>query len=329
MAKMKRNRKRIIGPEGPGFPAGNMYDAAPILEELYGNDGHILLLVNSGSGKTETPLSMVKELAKYIGEKESKFKIDLVTSMPDSPIGRIAKEYGRVIKIEGRTKEEAERTSDFGKTGIMADKFELASGLLFSGITEALYYNYDISRLYEAMETELELLGRYVGRTIKSEDYKRAIDILESRSDVWGGGRGTSSFVISTLLIRLTHVKAPLGDRVYIAGGVNTLRPRAGDLGMFVSYSGETEQVIKWVKNMKRMDACVMCVTSREDSTLGKVSDMKIVIPEERKIGEPRRFYMRSVVVMSPQPVMLCSRLKERGLPIKEEVLRWYHSITE
>jgi len=331
LAKMRMKKRKVIQyPEGPGFPAGNMYDAASILEELYSNDGHVYLLINSGSGKTKAPLVMAEELARYIEKTGTKnFRMGLITSMPQSPIAKIVKKYGSVVRVEGRTKEEAERPLGYRTTGIMGDKFELASGFLLSTIVEGLFKGYTVEKLYGIMRREARLLGRLIDRTVESEDYRKSIDILERRSNVFGGGRGTSMFVVKTLLIRLGHVKGPLGDSVFVAGGINTPRPRAGDLGIFISYSGETQQVLNWAEQMKEMNAYVISITSQENSSLNRISDMKIVIPEGRMPGEPRWFYIRSVFITSPQPVLLCGRLEERGLPLGEDILKWYHSIME
>jgi 6-phospho-3-hexuloisomerase len=129
--------------------------------------------------------------------------------------------------------------------------------------------------------------------------------------------------------IRLFHIKGFLGDNVYIARGINTPHPRAGDLEILVSYSGETKPVIVWCDVFKKLNGIVLSITGTRDSTLAKKSDYQIILEEVSKPGQPRRFYMRAAYVLSPLPVKLAERLSERGLKLPEYIINWYHSVTQ
>ena len=59
--------KVVLTPDDPGFPGKNMYDAAAELERRY---KQTLLLINSGSGFSEDPLTMAQDLVRYVEDKQ-------------------------------------------------------------------------------------------------------------------------------------------------------------------------------------------------------------------------------------------------------------------
>jgi 6-phospho-3-hexuloisomerase len=146
---------------------------------------------------------------------------------------------------------------------------------------------------------------------------------------VFLGGKGTANEIVKMTGVRLFHIKGSLGDNVYIARGVNTPRPRAGDLEVLVSFSGETKPVILWCDIFKKLSGTVLAITGTRNSELAEKADMQIILEEDVKPGKPRRFYMRAAYVLSPLPVKLIERLGERGLKLPEYIMRWYHSVTQ
>jgi 6-phospho-3-hexuloisomerase len=317
--------KVVLTPDDPGFPGKNMYDAAAELERRYNKT---LLLINSGSGVSGDPLVLAQDLSKYIGEKKaSKFSIGLITSNMRSPLAEIVSKCGHVIELRGRGG--AKPSLDYGKTGIMGDVFELGSLLLLSMMTEAIFRNLEATEVFRLCEEESTKLGPLVDSTVESEVYKRLVDILEKRTSVFLGGKGTGNEIVKMVAVRLFHIKSTLGDSVHIARGVNTPPPRPGDLEILVSFSGETKPVIAWCDTLKKMNGTVLSITGTRKSTLTERSDLQIVLDEEVKPGTPRRFYMRAAYVLSPLPVRLVERLGEKGLRLPEYILNWHHSLTD
>ena len=119
-----------------------------------------------------------------------------------------------------------------------------------------------------------------------------------------------------------------MGDQIYVAGESNTPGPRAGDVLIVVSHSGETEIVAGWCKNFKRMGALVASVVGNPDSTIGAASDISFTIKGERIEGKPDSFYIKAAFALSPLPIYLVERAGERGLRLPEYILRWHHSVT-
>ncbi|MGA3191299.1 MAG: SIS domain-containing protein [Candidatus Bathyarchaeia archaeon] len=317
--------KVVLTPDDPGFPGKNMYDAAAGLERRYNKT---LLLINSGSGVSGDPLGLAQDLCRYIGEKKtSKFSIGLITSNMSSPLAEIVSNSGHVIELRGRGR--AKPSLDYGKTGIMGDVFELGSLLLLSMMTEAIFRNLEAGEVFRLCEEEFAKLGPLVDSIVESEVYTHLVDILEKRTSVFLGGKGTGSEIVKMVAVRLFHIKSTLGDNVYIARGVNTPPPRPGDLEILVSFSGETKPVIAWADTLKKLNGTVLSITGTRKSTLTEKSDLQIVLDEETKPGTPRRFYMRTAYVLSPLPVRLVERLGEKGLKLPEYIINWHHSLTD
>lgn len=322
IATMK-DSKIVITPDDPGFPGRDMYDAAGELEKKYRN---ILLLINSGSGESKDPRAPVEALEKYIEDTGSqKFTMGLITSNINSAIGKIVRKQGNVVEVKGRKEERP--TEEYSETGIMGDIFELESFLILHMLSEALFENSPVNRVFELFESEFKILGEIIDSNVNSETYASLIDIMERRSDVFLGGKGTADEVVKMTAIRLAHVKKFLGDDVYVVRGVNTPRPRAGDLEILVSHSGETKSVVNWCDIFRNLNGLVLSIIGTKGSPLDKKSNYRIILEEKVRPGQPRRFYMRAAFVLSPLPVRLVERFREKGLILPEYIINWYHSL--
>jgi len=317
--------KVVLTPDDPGFPGKNMYDAAADLERRYKKT---LLLMNSGSGYSDDPLVMAQDLARYIEEKKTnKFTMGLMTSSLESPLAQITKQHGHVVQIKGRGK--SKPSFEYSETGMMGDIFELGTLELLCMMIEAIFRNLEVEDVFRLCKEEFEKIGAIIDANLESETYTHLVDLLEKRTNVFLGGKGTASEIAKMTGVRLFHIKSFLGDNVFITRGVNTPHPRAGDLEILLSFSGETKPVIIWCDVMKQFKGNVLAITGNKDSTLANKADLKIILEEEVKPGTPRRFYTRAAYVLSPLPVKLAERLAQRGLRLPEYIISWYHSVTQ
>jgi D-arabinose 5-phosphate isomerase GutQ len=317
--------KVVLTPDDPGFPGKSMYDAAPDLERRYKKT---LLLMNSGSGYSDDPLVMAQDLAKYIEEKKTnRFSMGLLTSTYESPLAEITNKYGHTVLLKGRGK--SKPSFEYSETGMMGDIFELGTLELLNSMVEAVFRNLEVDDVFQLCLEEFEKIGDMIDSNVNSETYSQLIDIMEKRTDVFLGGKGTANEIAKMTGVRLFHIKSFLGDNVYITRGVNTPHPRAGDLEILLSYSGETRPVIIWADVIKKFAGTVFAITGNKDSTLAKKADLKIILEEEAKPSTPRRFYTRAAYVLSPLPVKLAERLAQRGLNLPEYIISWYHSVTQ
>jgi 6-phospho-3-hexuloisomerase len=232
-----------------------------------------------------------------------------------------------VVQLKGRGK--SKPSFEYSETGMMGDVFELGTLQLLCMMIESIFRNLEVEDVFRLCKEEFEKIGAIIDANVKSETYTQLVDQLEKRTDVFLGGKGTANEIAKMTGVRLFHMKGFLGDNVFITRGVNTPHPRAGDLEILISFSGETKPVIIWADVMKQFNGTVLAITGSKDSTLAKKADLKIILEEEVKPGTPRRFYTRAAYVLSPLPVKLAERLGQRGVKLPEDIISWSHSVTQ
>jgi len=327
MAKM-RGGKLVLDRGDIGFPGRNVIEAAPILKQRF---GQVCLLINSGSGKSLMPLLDAQQLAMYVAENGNPrdFRIDVITSERDSPIGKLGTRYGNVLVLKGREPDEAPMESkEFRSTGILEDLFILGTGVLFQSIAEALYEEAPADRVVVRSKTLFTEIGSIVDQIVDSDFFKGLVDALEQRHSCFFVGLGSGREVARMTAVRVGHVKRAIGDQIYVAGESNTPAPRAGDVLVVISHSGETEIVAGWCKNFKRMGALVASIVGNPDSTIAASSDLSFTIKGDGLKGRPNSFYVKTAFGLSPLPIYLVEKVAERGLRLPEYILRWHHSVT-
>ncbi len=304
-----------------GFPGRNIIEAVRVLEKRYNK---IVLLVNSGRGETLTPKTVVKQLCEHI-EKTGTKKITINAAVSDlnSSIGKIkGKPFANVVRIRGR-KATGKNANHTLKYGIMNDVYELGTLLFFQKIKEAINENKGSESIFPAMNKEMRKIGEITDKFVESDMHKDIIDKLETRSHITVGGIGPARRVAEMAVIRLQHIKRSLGDDAYITGPFAP-KPRAGDVLLLVSFSGETEPLKVWCEEQQRAGGYAFSIVSKKSSDLGKVST-SFNIPAD----EPTTFYTYVAFVISALPLHLVQRLQERGRDLPDYIMAWYHSQNE
>ena len=327
LAKMRQG-KLVLDRGDIGFPGRNILEAAPTLKQRF---GQVCLLINSGSGKSLMPLLDAQQLAMYVAQHGNPrdFRIDVVTSERESPIGKLGSRYGNVLILKGREPEEVPTESkEFRTTGILEDLFILGTGVLFQAIGEALYEEAQADRVIARSKELFSEIGTRVDEMVASDFFKSLVDSLEQRHSCFFVGLGSGREVARMTAVRVGHVKRAMGDQIYVAGESNTPAPRAGDVLVVISNSGETEIVAGWCKNFKRMGARVASIVGNPDSTIAAASDLSFTIKGDGVQGRPNSFYIKTAFALSPLPIYLVEKVAERGLRLPEYILRWHHSVT-
>jgi len=327
MAKM-RGGKLVLDRGDIGFPGRTMIEAAPILKQRF---GQVCLLINSGSGKSMMPLLDAQQLAMYIADHGNPrdFRIDVLTSERDSSIGKLGTKYGNVLVLKGREPDEAPTESkEFRTAGILEDLFILGTGVLFQAIAETLHEEASADTVIHRSKQLFVEIGTLVDQMVGSDFFKSLVDSLEQRHSCFFVGLGSGREVARMTAVRVGHVKRAMGDQIYVAGESNTPAPRAGDILLVISNSGETEIVAGWCKNFKRMGALVASVVGNPDSTIAAASDLSFTVKGNGQEGKPNSFYIKTAFALSPLPIYLVERVGERGLRLPEYILRWHHSVT-
>jgi len=354
---MGQINKTVRTVEDIDFPGRNILDAAPKLERMHGK---IVVLVNSGSGETPIPKIVAQQLAEYIEKTHSeKFKIDAIVSNPDSSVGKIAKSFGSVVVLAGRDGEsgkrkrsgsgedstrnstagagvarvarekgdaredgrKAEEEADILEIGIMNDIYELGSLLILQKIKECINEGEGFECLTAAINEEARAIREVVSDFIRCELYGDIIDELERRNRIIIGGFGPARHVAMMTAIRLQHVKRAIGDDAYLAGPFAP-RPRAGDILFLISWSGETLPLLEWCRKHKEIGGSVYSIVGNYSTLAEQSKSFRLNAPVSV-------FYERATFALSPLPLHLVERLRERGFELPEYIMRWFHSIMQ
>ncbi len=326
MAKMVHG-KVVIDRSDTGFPSSDIARALPVLRRRY---GQVCLLVNSGSGRSLTPLLDAQRLAYHVATsgQAKDFRIDLATSSPDSPLGKLASKYGNVLVLKGRESSESlSESKEFRAYGIMEDVFTLGSGLILQSMAEAMCQQLSADRVFTFANATCSEISALIDKFVESEYFKFLLHGLEERKSCFFAGLGSSREVARMTAIRVAHVKRALGDQVYVAGESSTPSPRAGDILIIVSMSGETEIVASWCRNFKTMGGKVASLVGTKDSTIGSLSDISFVVDGDWKPDFPNNFCIKAAFLLSPLPIYIVERVAERGLRLPEYILNWHRSV--
>jgi len=92
-------------------------------------------------------------------------------------------------------------------------------------------------------------------------------------------GAGRSGLVAKAFAMRLMH----LGFSVYVVGETTTPAVRPQDVVIAISGSGETRSIADLGKIVKDIGSTLITVTSKKESTLGRISDIIVVLPSKSK----------------------------------------------
>jgi len=326
MAKMAHG-KIVLDRSDTGFPSSDLSRAAPILNRRY---GQVALLVNSGSGKSLTPLLDAQKLAYHVATsgKTRDFRIDLSTSNQNSPLSKLASKYGNIMKIGGRTDKIIDNESnEFRSQGIMDDIFTLSSGLIFHSMAEAMCQQSSPDSIITISDNVSNEISTVIDKFVESDYFNFLLHELEERKSCFFAGLGSSREVARTAAIRVAHVKHALGDGVFVAGESSTTSPRAGDVLIVISLTGETEIVASWCRNFKAIGGKVASLVGSQGSTIESLSDMSFVIDGDWKKDFPSSFYIKAAFLLSPLPIYIVERIAERGLRLPEFLLGWHRSV--
>jgi len=331
---IKGINKRLFAETDSSWHWRNITEAAADFET---KRGKTVLLINSGSGDTNIPKEMAKDLRSYINETGSqKFIICAVTSHPES---EIAKQSDIVVELKGREKEKEETNPLV--SGTMRDVYELASMVLFQKIKEATNRNLSAKEILIMIKKEMEIIGDLIDdylaskhyqelveetasreRAVSSKHYQELVEETASRERAVFGGRGPDREVAEMTAIRTLHIKSVVGGIVFLAGSL-ALPPKPGDIIVLISFSGETKSTLKWCDDYKAAGGIAFSIVGNK-STLSEESRSYILkAPLEE-------FYVRAAFLLSPLPGGVMEKFRKCGIRIPEEIIRILgHSKTE
>jgi len=330
---------RPLSPEGilvystgdcsaPGKTVAGVFKA---FHEKYGRDRSVYTCI-SGSGNSIGPY----ENSKNLTEEELHYNISLhlITSSPESAIGKIFKEYGgNIIQLKGR-KTKAGTGKDYVRGGgLREDEFELeatqGAQIISDGIVNKIkpeeFYGYYLIRL-----EDLDKLKETISELKEGEAYGRLLECLaDPVKNVISYGQSVSGEVAKMNNTRLGHIR-PLtmhkiglepnqgisigANQNYVLSESSTPNFRKNTTFLCISQSG-TGMVNKHIKDARNAGAEYFAIT-REGN-----------FPEERtlRLYDAQNFYPNSCILLSNILMDLGIDLVESGVEISDEVLRGFH----
>lgn len=134
----------------------------------------------------------------------------------------------------------------------------------------------------EHMIMSMELMANHIGNAAKQIEKSSVRDVLTLILDadsIFVMGAGRSGLVGKAFAMRLMH----LGLTVYVVGETTTPAVKGGDLVLAISGSGETRSMSDLGSIAKEIGSKLITITSNKDSTLGRMSDVAMVMPGRTK----------------------------------------------
>ncbi|MFQ5871489.1 MAG: hypothetical protein ACE5IB_04970 [Candidatus Geothermarchaeales archaeon] len=326
MGKMAHG-KVVVDRGDIGFPGRDLAEAAPVLRRRL---GPVCLLINSSSGKSLMPLLDAQRLAFYLSRAKNArdFRIDLTTSDPGSPLGKLSSKYGNMVVLKGgKGPKLPAEPREFREYGTMEDIFPLSSGLLFHSMAAAMSHEATPDRVLKLARRLSSEISGVVADMVSSDFFDFVLDSLEQRKSCFFAGLGSSREVARMTGVRIGHVKRALGDHIYVSGEAETPAPRIGDILIVVSHSGETEIMAGWCRNFKWMGGLIASVVGKPKSTIESLSDISFVVKSDWKRGSPNSFYIKAAYALSPLPVYLVERVVDKGFILPEYIRRWHRTV--
>ena len=166
----------------------------------------------------------------------------------------------------------------------------------------------------EVLRIESEALGR-VRERLDGTIATAAGVLLECKGSVIVTGMGKAGLVGQKLAATLasTGTRAfPLHPAEAVHGDLG--RIRAGDVVLALSQSGETDEVLRLIPALRRLDAFLIAITERASSTLGRAADLCIAlgpIEEACPLGLAPSASTTALMAVGDALALLVSRMRD------------------
>jgi 6-phospho-3-hexuloisomerase len=121
-------------------------------------------------------------------------------------------------------------------------------------------------------------LNDVIGR-LDREAIKATIQKILEGDKIFVMGAGRSGLVAKAFAMRLMH----LGFSAYVVGETTTPAVQPQDVVIAISGSGETHSIADLGKIVKDIGSTLITVTSKKESTLGRISDIAMILPSKTK----------------------------------------------
>lgn len=114
---------------------------------------------------------------------------------------------------------------------------------------------------------------------LKEEQLASLIQAIRQANHIFLAGAGRSGIAIRAFANRLMH----MGFSVSIVGEISSPHSQPGDLVIICSGSGETSSLTSLAEKAKQAKNTIALVTMKEASTIGGLSDVRLILPGTAK----------------------------------------------
>ena len=136
----------------------------------------------------------------------------------------------------------------------------------------------DCEDVIKSMKFIVENINEVI-KLLDREDIKSMLQKILEGDRIFVMGAGRSGLVAKAFAMRLMH----LGFTVYVVGETTTPAVGQKDVVIAISGSGETRSIADLGKIVKDIGSTLITVTSKKESTLGRTSDITMVLPSKTK----------------------------------------------
>lgn len=171
----------------------------------------------------------------------------------------------------------------------------------------------------------LDKLSGILAATDDTYDVK-LVQHLDNAKRIFIAGAGRSKLVGNFFAMRLVHS----GYDVSVVGEIVTPSIKNGDLLIIISGSGETEQLIAFTKNAKKIGANIILISAKASSTIGDMCSAVFQIGNSDQYSKVLGMPMGTVFELSTLLFLeatISHVIHEKGIP--EEIMRERHANLE
>ncbi len=134
----------------------------------------------------------------------------------------------------------------------------------------------------EATSVSMNLIADHIRKAASKLDGNSVTSLVNGilgSQKIFLMGAGRSGLTAKAFAMRLMH----MGFNVYVVGETTAPAVQEDDLVVAVSGSGETPSIASLGAIAKKIGSKLAVVTSNKDSTIGKISDIVVIIPGRSK----------------------------------------------
>jgi 6-phospho-3-hexuloisomerase len=134
----------------------------------------------------------------------------------------------------------------------------------------------------KATIASMNLIAKHIKKVsskLETGSVKELVDEIMGAKRIFLMGAGRSGLAAKAFAMRLMH----MGFNVFVVGETTTPAVQPDDLVVAVSGSGETPSIANLGGIAKKIGSKLAVITSNKDSTLGRISDIVVIVPGRPK----------------------------------------------